>query len=67
MLPRFLFLASFFHNLDIWNFLRTLGHVFELCLVQCTPYTFPNAKDYVSTKFSEKIKISVYVNIELDN
>jgi hypothetical protein len=41
--------------------------IFESSSIPCTQYSFPNAKDYVNTKLYDKLKIEVYVNIELNN
>jgi hypothetical protein len=56
---------GFYHIFS--NFKNPLDSIFEPGSVSCTHYTFPNAKDYMSTKFYDKLKIGVYVNRPLNN
>jgi hypothetical protein len=43
-------------SITFFQIQEPLDLVFEPSLVPCTDYTFPNAKDYVSTNFYGKLK-----------
>jgi hypothetical protein len=45
-----------FSFITFFQIQEPLDLIFELGQVPCTHYTFPNAKDYVSTNFYGKLK-----------
>jgi hypothetical protein len=44
------------NSITIFQIQENLDLIFELSQIPCTHYKFPNAKDYVNTKFYDKLK-----------